>query len=351
MRRWLIACLCLGLLVAAVPAADEKGKDEKKEEKKENTPLEVYKNIMTEAVKKFRAAEKDEEKQKILKATAEKLIDLAEKNSKDPIAMQALVTIVAGMPLEEKGKDTLKAKAVALLKKDHIKNENLSRIIPRLAMSDSAEIVDFLKHVIAQSTDKKTRAEAVKAVMGAAEGALANTDDPKKAEELKGEMGKFRKLISEEFKGQIKDLYVGAKMPELTSKNLDDKEVKLSDYKGKVVVVDIWATWCGPCRAMIPHSNKLVERMKDKPFALVSVSFDEKKETVTKFLEDNKMPWVHWWNGVDGSIGKELDIQFFPTIYVVDADGIIRFKNIRDKKLDKAIDTLVKEAEAKKGKS
>jgi thiol-disulfide isomerase/thioredoxin len=140
-------------------------------------------------------------------------------------------------------------------------------------------------------------------------------------------------------------------MPELTSKNLDDKDVKLSDYKGKVVVVDAWATWCPPCRAMIPHSKKLVERMKDKPFALISISFDAKKETVTKFLKDNEMPWVHWFNGEEGPIGKDLEIQFFPTIYVVDANGVIRYKNLRDKKLDKAVDELVKEAEAKKSKS
>jgi len=343
MQRLLIASfLVVGTLVVATRADDEKGK------KEEKTPAEAFKAIMDKAVKEFRAATKNEDKQVALKDAAEKLIALAQQNPKDPIALQAITTVVGGMPLEDKGKDGPKAKALALLKKDFMKSDKLAGIIPRLAMSDDADVADFLKSVADQATDKKVKAAAVKAVLNSTENALASTEDAKKGEALKAAMDKYRKIAATEFKGEIKDLFVGAKMPELTSKNLDDKEVKLSDYKGKVVVVDVWATWCGPCVAMIPHSKKLVEKMKDKPFALVSVSFDAKKETLTDFMKKTEMPWDHWWNGQNGPIGKDLEIQFFPTIYIVDAKGVIRYKNVRGEKMDKAVELLVKEAEDEK---
>jgi thiol-disulfide isomerase/thioredoxin len=108
-------------------------------------------------------------------------------------------------------------------------------------------------------------------------------------------------------------------------------------------VLDVWATWCGPCRAMIPHEREMVGRLKGKPFALVSISCDEEKDTLTDFLDNEEMPWTHWWDGKDGPLGKALAIRFYPTIYVIDAKGVIRFKNIREEKLEEAVNKLLKE--------
>ncbi len=119
-------------------------------------------------------------------------------------------------------------------------------------------------------------------------------------------------------------------------------------FKGKVVVLDIWATWCDPCKAMIPHEREMVERLKDKPFALVSISADEKKETFKEFLSKEKMPWTHWWNGSQGGVIDDWNIQYFPTIYVIDSEGVIRHKDLRDEKLEAAVNELLKEMDKKK---
>jgi thiol-disulfide isomerase/thioredoxin len=138
---------------------------------------------------------------------------------------------------------------------------------------------------------------------------------------------------------------VGSAAPETVSQELGGKEVKLSDLKGKVVVLDFWATWCGPCRAMIPHTTQLFEKMKGKPVVIVSISGDAQKETLTEFLKTNKMPWTHWWDG-KGALSRIYGVTAIPTVYVIDHKGIIRHHQVGGgHEMDSAIEKLVKEAE------
>jgi len=144
------------------------------------------------------------------------------------------------------------------------------------------------------------------------------------------------------------NLAIGKEAPNFECMNIDGKKNKLSDYRGKVVVVDIWATWCPPCRAMIPHERELVKRLEKQPFTLISVSCDAEKDTLTKFIEKNEMPWVHWHNGAQGGMVDEWNVFSFPTIYVLDAKGVVRYKGVRGEAMDKAVDALLKEMEDKK---
>jgi len=149
----------------------------------------------------------------------------------------------------------------------------------------------------------------------------------------------------------IKFLTVGQPAPEIETLALDGKKVKLSEFKGKVVMLDIWATWCGPCRAMIPHEREMVRTMEKKPFALISISVDTEKQTLVDFLDKEPMPWTHWWeNGEKNPVAKKYRVRGFPTIYVLDHLGVIRHKWVGSpgaEKMDKAVADLVKDAEKK----
>jgi thiol-disulfide isomerase/thioredoxin len=139
-------------------------------------------------------------------------------------------------------------------------------------------------------------------------------------------------------------LEVGDLAPEVISQDLDGHVVRLSDLRGKVVVLDIWATWCGPCRAMIPHERDMVKRLRGQPFVLVSISADDDKQTLIDFLAKNNMPWTHWWNGPPPrGIITEYRVLGFPTTYVLDAEGIIRAKNVRGDDLEKAVNRVLSE--------
>ena len=146
---------------------------------------------------------------------------------------------------------------------------------------------------------------------------------------------------------EIRNLAVGMKAPEAASKNLKGEAVTLAELKGKVVVLDFWATWCGPCRAMIPEEREMVERHKEKPFVFVSVSADDEKKELEDFLKEEKMPWTHWWQGPDSTLMKTWNIRKFPTVYVIDAKGVIRFKDVRGKELDLAVKKLLDETAKK----
>jgi hypothetical protein len=98
---------------------------------------------------------------------------------------------------------------------------------------------------------------------------------------------------------------------------------------------------------MVPHERSLVEKYQDRPFVLVGVNSDAERETAQDAQVKRGMTWRSWWDGSDGPIAAAWKIKFFPSIYVIDAQGVIRYANVRGAELEQAIDTLLDEAQAK----
>ena len=122
--------------------------------------------------------------------------------------------------------------------------------------------------------------------------------------------------------------------------------MKLSDYRGKVVALVFWATWCGPCMGMVPHERELINRLEGKPFVLLGVNGDEDWEAARSVMAKERMTWRSWWNGgKTGAIVTTWCVEKWPTVYILDTKGVIRYDNVRFEMMDQAIDRLVKEAE------
>ena len=147
---------------------------------------------------------------------------------------------------------------------------------------------------------------------------------------------------------EIDHLRIGMKAPDFTTKDLAGKDVSLASFKGKVVLLDIWATWCPPCIAEMPHLKKAAEKFADKPFQIVSVSVDEEKDAVEGLVKSLSAPGIHTWDpaGSENPVANLYAAQKYPTWYLIDGDGVIRARDPFGEKLIPAIEAALKPAKA-----
>ena len=136
---------------------------------------------------------------------------------------------------------------------------------------------------------------------------------------------------------RIDSVEVGKPMPEFTMLNERHETVPFSSLKGKVVVIDIWATWCKPCIALSPEFEKVKEEIQDDEVVFLSVSVDEKQDKWTNYIEEHSVNYDRYWVGknYDQPIlwftfgqfeyqGQEVWAESIPRFVIVDKNGIIR---------------------------
>ena len=144
---------------------------------------------------------------------------------------------------------------------------------------------------------------------------------------------------------------IGRAAPEMVGVDLEGEPMRLSDYRGKVVLVSFWATWCSPCMKFIPHERELAERLKDQPFAIVGVNADDDEEPAAHAVKKYKISWPSFRDARPGkeSISDEWH-ALYPTLYLIDHEGIIRKRWTgapAPAELNRMVDELVAAALAK----
>jgi thiol-disulfide isomerase/thioredoxin len=112
--------------------------------------------------------------------------------------------------------------------------------------------------------------------------------------------------------------------------------------KGKVVLIDFWATWCGPCREALPHMREIAKKFQGQPLVVLSVSLDGDEQKWKDFIAKNGMTWPQYYDGgFTGPISKMFGVQAIPHTFTIDADGVLQDEHIGDASIEGKLKKLV----------
>ena len=134
--------------------------------------------------------------------------------------------------------------------------------------------------------------------------------------------------------------YLGREFPTFTARDaITGREFSLNDLRGKLVLIDFWATWCGPCVAELPNVLRAHRKYKDQGFEIVSISLDNNNNRFRSFVRNKGMNWYHVMEGGGWKtrLARNYGVNSIPRMYLLDAEGICISENVRGRKLDGAI--------------
>jgi peroxiredoxin len=256
--------------------------------------------------------------------------------------------------------------ACALLAKHHAASPDMASVVAIVAGLDDEALQGFCERVLESSPHKTVQAQAAvalgtnrlrKLALGSSLDLAEIQADRAAIEQLAQRMetqlgdvnlGRYTAgQFGAELKAQLELVRIGKPASEIKGVDNDGKVFQLSDYKGKVVVLDFFANWCQWCKKMYPQERQLVADLKDRPFALLGVNTDP-HEVLGEIVKNGTVTWRCWADGQRGPIARDWAIDGYPNLYLIDHQGIVRRHYAgapSEEEFAQAIERLLKEAE------
>ncbi len=238
----------------------------------------------------------------------------------------------------------------------HVATGNIQAVFPDLESTVLVDISAVLIEVLQKHPDEVTRADALLSLSrhyGNNRQRELCWETLSFLDEKYGSLKAGDYTFSQEAKRVryfFETLATGCDAPPTLGEDADGTVFRLSDYKGKVVLLRFWGYWCPACRAMFDYERELVTRYRNRPFALVGVNSDPKSRLKTA-QSDRNLTWRSFWDGgtTRGPISTIYQIEQWPTIVIIDAEGVIQYRSrgFTEKQIDAILTRLVGEAEAK----
>lgn len=145
----------------------------------------------------------------------------------------------------------------------------------------------------------------------------------------------------------MKRLAIGSEPIPFEVKDLEGNALNLAKYKGKVVLIDFWATWCAPCRAEMPNVVRLHKKYRSKGFEIIGISLDyqNQRDNLERYIKANDMGWPQHFDGKgwQNGIALKYGVKSIPATYLIDRQGKIRYRSVRGAQLDRAVEKLIAE--------
>src|SRR5262245_46877243 len=336
--QWLFSLVAL---LAAAPASAQDKKDEPKLTPGQQQFQAIWKEwtqTRQELAKSYRTAATNQEKEQfqrqldaLIGKFSDRLFQIAKEYPTDPGAEDALVALSLHLGADAKTAEQ-GARALDLLATTFAQSSKFAapldgtKHVPiaawekplRQVMENHPDPIRQAQACLLLAENLRLRSEKAQQKRDAAGAALRQ-----QAEDLLNEgRTKFKETkVANDFEDAwfvLRHLTVGATPPPIDGEDtLTGKPMKLSDHRGKIVVLVFFADWCPPCRAMYAHERALVKRMEGKPFALVGVNCDKNREDIKKVMESEQIAWPCFWNdgSTRGPIAKAFRVRDWPTTF------------------------------------
>lgn len=307
--------------------------------------IDDYENAVRANTMKIIEAKTEEEKNKY-RATvpsaepyAEKVLKIVQQHSDDPSTGPAVSWLVT-----QAGAYTQGLIALQMLGTSHVAHTGIAEAVKSLEFHPFEKAVPILKAVREKNPNKDEQAAATYALGMQHFRRFEMSPDEKTAETEKTKAMDYFQEISAKYadatiKGfpladqagrtmfELANLSVGSECPEIDGKDVDGSAFKLSDFRGKQVVLIFWGGWCHACHGVIPLVNQLATDLKEKPVVVLGINTDVPDEA-RKAYQTYKVNFRNWSDGTtSGPITSMFNLRSFPTLYLLDAKGKILLKN------------------------